>query len=136
MESLNTLGKRCRHARQYFGLKRKDVAKAAGMSYSTLADIENGNSHTSTKIASLSGALGVRAAWLENEDGPMVSTTNASPPDARACEPIPRPYMHEHETVRQIIALLETTDDVGKGIAYLAISQALEKYRPAQPNIA
>jgi DNA-binding transcriptional regulator YdaS (Cro superfamily) len=45
-------------------------------------------------------------------------------------EPLPAPYIHPNEIIRQIISLCEQTDDAGRGIALMAVGQALEKYRP------
>ena len=46
------------------------------------------------------------------------------------------PYIHPHPLVRQVIALMEATDEAGRGIALMAISQALEKYRPIKETLA
>ena len=71
------------------------------------------------------------ARWIE-------SRTNCPPGwldrdraiGAQASEPIPMPYVHPTPIIRQVIALMEATDEAGRGIVLMAASQALEKYRP------
>lgn len=52
------------------------------------------------------------------------------------CEPLPPPYVHPNETTRKIIALLEATDEAGRGVALHAVMQALREYRPDKAKAA
>lgn len=74
-----TIGARIREARNLGKLARKDVARQAGMAYSTLADLENEASQKTTNIASLAAALGVVPAWLETGTGPMRPSGQVAP---------------------------------------------------------
>lgn len=53
-----------------------------------------------------------------------------------AGEPAPAPYIHPNATIRQIVSLCEATDEAGRGMALLAVTQTLERYRPAKPKAA
>lgn len=48
----------------------------------------------------------------------------------------PPAYVHPNATIRQIIALCEATDEAGRGMALLAVTQTLERYRPTQAKAA
>jgi len=43
-------------------------------------------------------------------------------------EPMPAPYIHPNETTRRIIAMLDETDEAGRGVALYAVKQALKDY--------
>lgn len=66
-------------------------------------------------------AFGVPPGWLDREHGGGEHT---------AAEPIAMPYIHPNPIVRQVIALMEQTDEAGRGMILMAASQAIEKYRP------
>jgi hypothetical protein len=51
-------------------------------------------------------------------------------------EPLPVPYIHPNETTRRIIALLDETDEAGRGVALHAASQALKEYTASKGNAA
>lgn len=68
---MSTLGKRIVEARTLRGIKRGELAKAAGMTYSTLAGIENGDQHSTTQLPALARALRVRIEWLQDGSAPM-----------------------------------------------------------------
>lgn len=72
--SLNTIGDRIRHAREHGPsgkVSRKDLATAAGIAYSTLADVENGLSNSTTALHRIAKRLRVRVEWLETGKGPV-----------------------------------------------------------------
>lgn len=46
------------------------------------------------------------------------------------------PYVHPNETIRQIVALCEGTDEAGRGMALMAVTQTLERYRPVKEKAA
>ena len=62
---METIGDRIRRIRAAKGIARKDLAAAAGMSYSGLADLESGKAKSSTKLHRLATALGVDVLYLE-----------------------------------------------------------------------
>ncbi len=53
-----------------------------------------------------------------------------------ACEPPPPAYIHPNETTRKIIALLDATDEAGRGVALHAVVLALREYGPEQAKAA
>lgn len=70
-------------------------------------------------------AYGMPLGWLD---------TTHEPPSNNVSEPLARFYVHPNETIRQIIALCEATDEAGRGMALMAIQQALERYRPVRQS--
>lgn len=69
-----TIGERIKQARDdgpAGRVSRKDLAAAAGLAYSTLADIENGYSDSTTALHKIAKRLRVRVEWLETGKGPM-----------------------------------------------------------------
>lgn len=74
---LMTIGERIRKARAAGPagkVSRKDLADAAGLAYSTLADIENGNSQSTTALHKIAKRLKIRVEWLETGKGAMEAT--------------------------------------------------------------
>lgn len=65
-----TLGQRIKERREEIGLGRRELAAQVGMSYATLAGIENGDQGTSTRLHKLASALGVSPEWLETGAAP------------------------------------------------------------------
>lgn len=48
-----------------------DLARKAGVSQTTISDIERGRNHGSTEITAIAAALGVNALWLADGKGPQ-----------------------------------------------------------------
>lgn len=65
-----TIGDRIRAEREAQGVDRKDLAKSAGIAYSTLADLEAGRSKSTTALHKIARRLGLRIEWLEYGKGP------------------------------------------------------------------
>lgn len=73
-KSLSTVGDRIRYARDHGPagkVERKELAAFAGIAYSTLADVENGNSASTTVLHRIAKRLKVRVEWLETGKGKM-----------------------------------------------------------------
>ena len=88
IELMNTtLQQRLRESRELAKLSRKDAAKRAKCAYTTLADLENGYSHTCTFIGSLAEIYGVNAKWLETGKGSRTSSA-FQPVDIRGVAPL------------------------------------------------
>jgi transcriptional regulator with XRE-family HTH domain len=71
---MNTLGKRLKEARLSFQPKRltqKEVAVRAGISQTTVADIERGRNDGSKYIAELARAVNCSLEWLASNTGEM-----------------------------------------------------------------
>lgn len=75
---MGTIGERVRHEREAQGIERRALAEASGLKYSTLADLEYGQSKSSTKLHKIAAALGVRVEWLETGRGPKLSTDSST----------------------------------------------------------
>lgn len=74
-----TIGERIRFAREHGPLgkvSRKDLAAASGIAYTTLADVENGHSETTTALHRIAKRLQVRVEWLETGRKPMEATAD------------------------------------------------------------
>lgn len=67
---METIGSRLRQEREAQGIDRKAFAKATGIGYSTIAELERGGMQTSTKLRVIAEALGVSLSWLETGKGP------------------------------------------------------------------
>lgn len=72
-------------------------------------------------------AFGMPRGWLDTPHGATDNVLGQSPA---------APYVHPNETIRQIIALCEGTDEAGRGMALMAIQQTLERYRPVKERAA
>ncbi len=66
-----TVGDRIRQARKLRTLERRALAELAGVPYSTLAGIENGDQGSSTQLHALAAALRVRPEWLATGKKPI-----------------------------------------------------------------
>ena len=75
---IKTFGDRVRDRRNELELAQEDLAKAAGISQSTIAQIENGRNKGTKHILALARALEVRPEWLEEESGEMLLTKHKS----------------------------------------------------------
>lgn len=112
---------------------RHAVSKATGLSEQYLYQIIAGKAMANGKKRNIGTAERARITekfpdWLDKEE------TSGRPPGVSEPEPIP--YTHPHPIVRQVIGLMDATDDAGKGIVLMAASQALDKYRPIKETAA
>jgi SOS-response transcriptional repressor LexA len=67
----NTFGDRVRERREAHEMSQEQLAKASGVSQSTIAQIESGRNKGTKHILKLATAIGVRPEWLETGRGPM-----------------------------------------------------------------
>lgn len=56
---METIGTRIRAEREAQGIDRKDLAAAAGIAKTTLADLENGRMNTTTALHKIADRLGI-----------------------------------------------------------------------------
>lgn len=114
----------------------KLAADKVGMTYSQYVNLRDGAKDSRSKkpramrketARRFEIAFDMPAGWLDQPHGSSVG---------RAAEPPAPPYIHPNATIRQIVALCEGTDEAGRGMALMAVSQALERYRPAQSKAA
>lgn len=66
------IGDRVRIARKEKQLTQGQLAAKVGIRQPTLSDLENGESTSTTYLATIAAALGVSALWLETGKGPKV----------------------------------------------------------------
>lgn len=64
IERMQTLAKRLKEARAKTGFSQAKLAKLAGVSQSTIANIESGTRFEPQKVVQIARALGVSAEWL------------------------------------------------------------------------
>lgn len=131
---MDTLAERVRHCLGFPGKSQAELARACGIKQPSVNAWLTGKTKriTGKNLLRAASYFGVQAEWLATGRG-AIKTNDPLPP---LREPLPMPYVHPHPLVRQVIALMEATDEAGRGMAYMAISQALEKYRPTQQTAA
>jgi phage repressor protein C with HTH and peptisase S24 domain len=69
--AMETIGGRIRRLREAKGLSRADLAKAVGLAYSSLSDLESGKAKTTTVLHKIAAQLGARVEYLETGKGPQ-----------------------------------------------------------------
>lgn len=76
-----TIGQRVRWWREHRGVSRKDLAKAVSLGYSTLADLENDEQDTTSKLHLIAAQLRLNPHYLETDRGePEAEFEQAGPP--------------------------------------------------------
>ncbi|WP_369065330.1 XRE family transcriptional regulator [Burkholderia gladioli] len=80
---MRSLAQRLRETRDEQSLSQADLGTRAGVSQSTIANIESGRNQGSKHLMAIARALGVSAEWLESEQGPK---------EAGAADAQPMPY--------------------------------------------
>lgn len=68
----NSYGSRLKQARKAAGLTQRQLGKLVGQAATTIANLEQGGTRSSTRTAALARALGVRPEWLEEGVGSML----------------------------------------------------------------
>lgn len=71
---METFGSRVRETRKALKWTQKQLATAAGLSQTTISDIERGRNDSSADIIALARALRVSAEWLAEGRGPKTLT--------------------------------------------------------------
>lgn len=66
-------------------MSRGELAKLTGIPYSTLAEIENNEQKSSTKLHKIAAGLGARIEWLETAEEPI----DTKAPSARKSSGLP-----------------------------------------------
>jgi transcriptional regulator with XRE-family HTH domain len=69
---MKTFGDRVRERRKELGLSQESLGKRAGISQTTVTQIERGRNASSTHILDVAKALGVSPEWLEKGRGDML----------------------------------------------------------------
>lgn len=131
---MDTLAERVRHCLGFPGKSQAELSRACGIKQPSVNAWMTGKTKriTGKNLLRAAAYFGVHAEWLATGRGAV--KLDEPPPPLR--EPTPMLYVHPHPLVRQVIALMEGTDEAGRGMAFMAISQALEKYRPTKETAA
>lgn len=74
---MSTFGERVRRLREKRGMKQADLARASGISPTTINEIENGTNETTRKLPALSKALGANPLYLTDGKLPEDSGESA-----------------------------------------------------------
>jgi transcriptional regulator with XRE-family HTH domain len=107
-----SVGVRLRHARKLRGLTQEALAKKAGVSQSSVSELESGLSKSpwGTNLVSLSQSLEVNPEWLASGKGPMDGAAPPLPPEA---EKFARRWLRlvpeSRRTVEDLVEQLITT---------------------------
>jgi transcriptional regulator with XRE-family HTH domain len=105
---METIGDRVRRTREGKGIARGDLARAVGLSYTGLSDLESGKAKTTTKLHRLATELGVAVEWLETGKG-------SSAPRQAAPEQVSRSVRLDAEIVAAThVALAEMYEKNGR----------------------
>lgn len=120
-KNLNTIGQRVVWWRKHRGYERMGLAKECGMSYSTLSDLELGNTNKGTFLHALAVALGLRPQYLETGVGePESGVPHKPPPDAGTAwllSSLPKEKLEELDPGERVyleIALLEALSRIAE----------------------
>ena len=70
---LPTLADRLKFARKRKDWSQQQLADAAGVSQSTIGNLETGGRQRPRDLLAISSALGISAVWLELNQGPMLA---------------------------------------------------------------
>ncbi|CAB3846930.1 hypothetical protein LMG2828_01739 [Achromobacter piechaudii] len=117
---MQTFSDRVRARRVELGLSQVELAKKAGLSQSTVAQIERGRNSRSAHILNLAEALKVHPRWLEGGDGPKEGADDGVADLAvQRHEPWPFPEIPEDE----VRALAPAQLNALQGAIALAIAQ-------------
>lgn len=76
---VKTLADRIREARELMGWSQAQLAKEAGISQSTIGNIEAGTRHQPRSLMNVAAALHRRPKWLQTGQGPEFDDATASP---------------------------------------------------------
>ena len=68
-----TIGDRIKKARERKNISRMALARACGLAYSTIADLENGYQQSTTKLHKVAAALGMSVEELESGAAPAAA---------------------------------------------------------------
>lgn len=111
-------------------LSMEALAKLLDVNWQTVQQWEkpSGTSPTRKRLPAVAAALGTSVEYLITGRHPSTETL--------VREDSPRPYVHPNEIIQQIITMCEATDEAGRGIALMAVGQALERYRPPPAKAA
>jgi transcriptional regulator with XRE-family HTH domain len=101
---MESIGDRVRRTRESKGIARGDLARAIGLSYTGLSDLELGKAKNTTKLHRLASELGVDVQWLETGKG-------SPEPRQPAPESVSRPVRLDADIVRGVARAMQEVFD-------------------------
>lgn len=118
---MKTLAERLIKARTDRGLTQTELAKRAGVSQSTIGNLESNTRKSAKKIAAIADALGVSALWLS--DGKGVPTQTASTLAAH-----PAGSSGYSPQITDVIQLMQMLDAPSQKRAANAVQEIAQEY--------
>lgn len=110
-------------------MSQTELAKKAGVSQSTIGNLEAGLRKTAKNVTAIAAALQVNPFWLADGRGtPELAVKLVIPPE-------PPPELHSKQ-LQEIIALVSGVDDEGQTRALFAVKDCLNSYRNAPTGAA
>jgi len=94
---------RLKAARRHAKLNQGELAVRAGITQTSISDLERGKSKATAHVAKLADACGVRALWLSDGKGEMTVASNQSEPSNVAIIAQPE-QMHRYPVVSWVTA--------------------------------
>lgn len=91
LQKFDRLGDRIVHWRERRGMKRPELARLAKIPYSTLAELENNEQRSTTKITQIAAALRINAHYLATDKGDPEDLTALPASEYTADWPFPFP---------------------------------------------
>ncbi|UQS92496.1 helix-turn-helix domain-containing protein [Pseudomonas chlororaphis subsp. piscium] len=73
---------RLKAARRHAKLNQAELAAKAGITQTSISDLERGKSKATAHVVKIADACGVSAKWLSDEIGPMTSTAGSGPAES------------------------------------------------------
>lgn len=100
---VKTIAERLKTAREDLGLSQEQVASAAGVTQSTIGNIEAGLRKNPRELLAIAAAVKVSPEWLKTGRGDRKSGSVGAPPPA----PPPPGFKDRHEVTESDWALLQ-----------------------------
>ncbi|MDN7544786.1 helix-turn-helix domain-containing protein [Burkholderia cenocepacia] len=132
--NMDTFGSRLRALREKHGWSQEDLAKAAKVSQSTIAQIEGGRNKGSRHILALAGALEVPPEWLQ--DGiPLRAVITKTELDGLTYRPPPESKAPERSRAAQdLMDAIALADERGMSEeAFKALRETLRLLARSEP---
>lgn len=134
--SVITIAERLKSAREAAELSQDELAKKAGVSQGTIANVEGGVRKNPRELLAIARAVGVNPEWLKSGKGPKLAEPNNSNHSAQEQSPgyaISRNTKHDLAYhIAQIGALLVGVDEVRRAAIAEMLSAVAKKPEQAE----
>ena len=126
---MNTLAERLTWARTSKNMSQTELAKKAGVSQSTIGNLEAGLRKTAKSVTAIAAALHVNPFWLADGKGTPELGAQA------VIEPELGRELYSKQ-LQEIITLVSGVDEEGQTRALFAVKDCLNSYRNAPTGVA